>query len=38
MEERCQGLREGEGELVLNGDRILVWEDEKVLKMCRITR
>ena len=26
------GLGEGEGELVFSGDRVLVWEDEKVLE------
>ena len=29
----CQGLEEGNGELVLNGDRVSVWEDGKVLEM-----
>lgn len=25
----CLGLREGEGELVFNGGRVSIWEDEK---------
>ena len=30
----CQGLRgEGNGDLVFNGQRFSVWEDEKVLEM-----
>ena len=28
-----QGLRRGSGELVFIGDRVSVWEDEKVLEM-----
>ena len=27
------GLEEGDGELVLHGDRVSVWEDEKVLEI-----
>ena len=27
------GVGEGEGELVFNGDRDSIWEDEKVLEM-----
>ena len=28
------GRGEKDGELVFNGYRVLVWEDEKVLEMC----
>ena len=29
----CQGLGRGSVELLFNGCRVLVWEDEKVLEM-----
>lgn len=33
MHGSCQGLGEGGMELLVNGDRALVWDDEKVLKI-----
>lgn len=29
----ARGQREGDGELVLSGYRVLVWDDDKVLEM-----